>query len=92
MWWLAGELTCSTIVCQPCPSLERGKALGLVRGERNGDDAGNGIGHHQGDPHALDTHHVAEEVHKRHRADHIAKQARKRGDTHLLDRPGQQPG
>ena len=42
------------------------EALGLVRGERNGDDAGNGVGHHQGDPHALNTHHVAEEVHKRH--------------------------
>ena len=29
---------------------------------------------------------LPEEVHKRHRADHIAKQAGKRGDTNLLDR------
>ena len=62
------------------------QTLLLVQRKADGDDSGDGVGHYESDPDALDAHHVAQKVHEGHRADHVTKQAAEGGENDFLNR------
>ena len=62
------------------------QTLPLVQRKADGDDSGDGVGHHEGDPDALAAHRIAQQVHEEHRADHVTKQVAEGGENDFLNR------